>query len=71
MDLNRIKREKTLWEMSDEELNAVHLDALQREKMVRQLAFECGFHKMLRKNVKREHLKDKVRDLTKQLEALS
>lgn len=63
--------DKTLWEMSDEELEATRKDAFEREKFARLLAFECGFHLMLRNNVKREHLKDKIRDLQEQVERLS
>lgn len=70
MNIQTLKREKTLWQMTDDELIAVREDAARRQVIARNLEFECGFHQMLRKNVKREHLKEQVAKLTAEIFAL-
>ena len=60
-----------LWGLSDEGLASRLSNAERGAKKYQDLAAECRFHQMLRKHVKREHLKEQGRMIEAQLAELS
>lgn len=61
--------EKVIYGMTDRELQAAIDDIEMRLTGNRNLLAELQLHRMMRKHVKREHLKDRIRALQDQLEA--
>lgn len=61
---------RCLHEPSDRHLAKYLLEAEKRSVEYRNLVGECKFHQMLRKHVKREHLKDQAALIAKQISQL-